>query len=101
MEMKRIEATAEAIAALKMGISNRGENLPDDLWMQAFLQAKAALEAALGDEFVIVPKTPSDEMLVTGDNYARNNDSKAGIWWLRNIYKAMIAAYTSNEANDG
>lgn len=32
---REVEAAARKFAALKMGLSNEGEKLPDDLWRQA------------------------------------------------------------------
>jgi hypothetical protein len=41
----RLERVARAIAARKMGLSNRGERLPDELWRQALPDARAAVAA--------------------------------------------------------
>ena len=40
------ERAAKEIAARKMGLSNNGERLPDDLWTQALPEAAVELDAA-------------------------------------------------------
>jgi FtsZ-binding cell division protein ZapB len=48
----QLERRARKIAALKMGLSNDGERLPDDLWQQAIPQAERDFERGFdyGDE---------------------------------------------------
>lgn len=71
------EKIARAIAAQKMGSSNNGERLPDDLWIQALPIADAVLDAMLG---------PTPEMVEAG---------KFSAEWFYGpdaIFKAMIGA---------
>ena len=42
--------------------------------------------------YKLVPIEPTPEMMVAGDTYARQNSPKAGIWWLRRVFEAMISA---------
>ena len=42
-----LEAAARKIAAVKMKLSNDGKHLPDDLWKQCLLEARAACLAML------------------------------------------------------
>ena len=50
------ELIARAIAANKMGLSNNGERLPDDLWRQALPAADHVLASLDASGFQIVPK---------------------------------------------
>lgn len=56
--------------------------------------AKAALNAALGDD-VIVPKEPTQDMIVAGDDIL--NVYGIEPYHAPECYRAMIGAYTSNE----
>ncbi len=42
-----LEKAARKLAAIKMGLFNDGERLPDDLWMQCMPEARAACLAML------------------------------------------------------
>lgn len=53
---------------------------------------RKALTILARDDVVVVPKIPTEEMLIAGDTYARHNNDAAGIWWLRNVFKEMLSA---------
>lgn len=48
--MAELERRARKIAALKMGLSNDGERLPDELWRQAIPQAERELATEAKDQ---------------------------------------------------
>lgn len=72
------EKIARAIAAQKMGLSNRGERLPEDLWWQALPIADAVLDAM---------REPTPKMIEAGGTcldeapiMARPNEDAEACW---------------------
>lgn len=95
---QRIEKTARAIsehALLNLPWATHKEI--DDRGYVWDALAKAALDS-LGDEFVIVPKEPTENMIKS--TFREGSGHLCGINGVPKIYKAMIAAYTSNEGGD-
>ena len=81
------ERAAKVVAARKMCLSNNGERLPDDLWLQCVPDAEATL-AAIAE--------PSDAMIEAGVSTARSFRmlaiypfEAAAIW--RAMHVAMMA----------
>lgn len=96
---QHIEAAAMAIARMTHPLGNT------DLikYMDYLPHAKAALDAALGDTHVIVPRDPTEVMVDKGLastavwHEIKGSQLTVNIEKMRIRYRAMIAAYTSNE----
>lgn len=81
-------------AALKETVYNRSY----DMNIAIAEAARLYLEQSTPPGFVLVPTSPTPEMLIAGDTYARQHNPAAGIWWLRRVFEAMIAARPKPES---
>lgn len=67
-----------------------------------FEKMRAALTAALGDTHFVVPKEPSDEMLLApGVPYGGKIGVQEGLALRRAAYRAMISAASNPEGAKG